>query len=305
MSCTLPIKGHLHTSLHWGKTMNDALQELFGFLSLAAIIAGLSWLFFKFLKWMSGRFRLSPPTWLLVTFSITTVLALVLGTGFLTLSHRAAYAPSPTSSAPPRPRPTFPWPPPTPSARLVIPKQVFSNSKTLGQAVSHLENALSDSGYVERSYFLVPGGIAVVTRLEQIHRDGTPFSDPDRWLFDDDYRQSLGIAEYLRRLFAVDEGYYRIVVFVLTDEAFGAQSRSITEGEATLWLSQGLNVLPSDLVQQPLSENKACTALIYEFQKLHGGDPHLLLPSALGAKQHLVASGLYPLLLSNKNGGSR
>lgn len=287
------------------RPMNDALQEILGLLSVAAILAGLSWVCFRSLKWITDRFRLSPPTWLLVTFSITIVLGLALGTAFLNLSYRAKYAPSPTSSAPSRPRPTFPWPPPTPSARLVVPRQVFSKSKTLGQAVSHLENALSNSGYVERSYFLVPGGIAVVTRLEHIHRDGTPFSDPNRWLFDDDYRQSLSIAEYLRRLFAADEGYYRIVVFVLTDEAFGAQSRSITEGEATLWLSQGLNVLPPDLVQQPLSENKDCTALIYEFQKLHGGDPHLLIPSSLGAKQHLVASGLYPLLLGNTNGGSR
>jgi hypothetical protein len=175
----------------------------------------------------------------------------------------------------------------------------------MGEVVLHLEDALTKSGYVERSYFLVPGGIAVVTRLEQIHPDGSPFSGPDRWVSGDENGQSLTISEYLRRLFAADEGYYRIVVFILTDEAFGSQSRSITADEATRWLSEGLNVLPADLVQRPLSEAHSCTALVYEFQKPHGQNPRLLVPSSLGAQQHLVASGLYPLLLSNTNGGSR
>jgi len=175
----------------------------------------------------------------------------------------------------------------------------------MGQLVLHLENALSTAGYLERSYFLVPGGIAVVTRLEHIHPDGSPFSDPDRWLFDDEYRQSLTISEYLRRLFAADVGYYRVVVFVLTDEAFGSQTRSLTLGEAIRWPYTGLNVLPPDLAQQPLSKDDSCTALIYEFQKPHGEDPRLLVPSSIGAKRHLVASGLYPLLLSNTNGGNR
>ena len=43
----------------------------------------------------------------------------------------------------------------------------------LGQVDRKLRKALDDCGYVETSYFWVPGGFAAATRLEQINPDGT------------------------------------------------------------------------------------------------------------------------------------
>jgi hypothetical protein len=229
---------------------------------------------------------------------------------FIALTHQQLESPHPhrvgssAPPAPPPPAPSFPWPPPTPSARLVIPKEAFPVTKTVGQTVSYLESALNRTGYFERSFYIVPGGIAEVTRLEHIHADGKPFEEPYRWSSGDEYRQNLSLSEYLGRLFAVDEGYYRVVVFVLTDQAFGSSDSIITPTEATHWLSHGYNTLPADLTERPMSDARQCTALIYEFQKPHGLPPLLLLPSPVEARQHLIASGLLTALMNNASGVS-
>src|SRR5271156_5553993 len=102
----------------------------------------------------------------------------------------------------------------------------------------------------------------------------------------------FSLIDYVERLFAVDEGYYRIVVFIVTDQPFTSTNRSITSTEAGLWLADGLNTLPASLGEQPLSSVDRCTALIYEFEKSHGESAHLLIPSPMEARQHLLASGL-------------
>ena len=188
--------------------------------------------------------------------------------------------------------PAFPWPPPIPSARLVIARETFAQDATFGQFSIHLESALNATGYAEMSYYGVPHGIAVVTRLEHIHPDGHPFDGPERWLVDDKYLRHFSLIDYVERLFAVDEGYYRIVVFIVTDQPFTSTNRSITSTEAGLWLADGLNTLPASLGEQPLSSVDRCTALIYEFEKSHGESAHLLIPSPMEARQHLLASGL-------------
>ena len=190
----------------------------------------------------------------------------------------------------------FEWPPPEPSARLVIPERFFSNSSTLGEVAHRLEVALSQTGYLERSYFLVPGGIAIVTRVERIYPDGHPFPEPHRWYSKNHDHEWMPLSRYLKSLVGADEGYYRFVVFVLTDQAFGSKARSINVDEAVSWLSSGLNTLPVELANLHLSKYHECTALIYEFIKPQGNSPSLLQPSEIGAQQHLAASGLYALL---------
>ncbi|MBV8774528.1 MAG: TonB family protein [Deltaproteobacteria bacterium] len=71
----------------------------------------------------------------------------------------------------------FPWPPPKASARVVLPGRLFqeSNQQLPLRAIDlKLSTALESAGYLERSYFAVPDGFALVTRLEQIDIDGTP-----------------------------------------------------------------------------------------------------------------------------------
>jgi hypothetical protein len=141
----------------------------------------------------------------------------------------------------------------------------------------------------------------VVTRLEHIAADGTPFTN-GRWdVGEDTTRQALSIGDYIRRLFGVDEGFYRVIVFVITDESFASTSHTVLESEALDWLSDGFQTLPQSQAAIPIKPGYACTALIYEFQKKHAQSPALLLPSDLGAQQHMIASGLWSALVGVSN----
>lgn len=230
-------------------------------------------------------------------------LCLVLSAGLFLLSRQSRpSASAPTPSAPLEERapasvlPSFPWPPPSASARLVIPQQMFRERQIIGQLASELSHALDGTGYLERSYYAVPGGIAIVTRLEHIYENGRSFSGEQRWVTDDE--QVLSLSAYVERLFAADAGYYRVIVFVITDQPFGSSDRVVSSTDATAWLGHGFNEIPLSVLQQSVSSDVACTALIYEFLAHGGREPRILVPSPLGARQHLVASGLLAALSS-------
>jgi hypothetical protein len=81
-------------------------------------------------------------------------------------------APTYTSIAPLTPSisvlPDFPWPPPKPSAGAHISFNKLNKFATFGDINKIISSALDSGEYDERSYFNVPNGFAIVTRLEQI-----------------------------------------------------------------------------------------------------------------------------------------
>jgi outer membrane protein OmpA-like peptidoglycan-associated protein len=192
--------------------------------------------------------------------------------------------------------PQFPWPPPTASARQVIPRNLLSHGQSttqLGDLNTVLCAALDRNAYTEKSYFAVPHGFALVTRLEQIEVDGRSKMSRDRWLIGPSPALSnFSVSSYLARLFTANPGYYRLIVFVVTDVPFAQTSAKISDYEAIKWLSEGLNVLPQEIRTKPYDETVDCTALIYEFERQPDKNPSILLPSRLDAGTHLTKSGL-------------
>src|SRR5579859_4050825 len=80
--------------------------------------------------------------------------------------------------------PPFPWPPPRASATEDLPRAMFeqrASLSTLGNLNDVLVSALQTTGYFEKSYYAVPHGFALATRLEQISGDGSSKTPPDRW----------------------------------------------------------------------------------------------------------------------------
>lgn len=222
-----------------------------------------------------------------------TLVILIAFTFTLTLSREAGLQVGIPPRPSPGPLPRFPWPPPQPSARLVVPRSAFRSCKNFGELSESLDEALTKTGYVERSYYAVPGGIGIVTRLERIYRDGRPYERSGRWLTEDEYLQALSLTSYLRALFTVSEGYYRVVVFAVTDVPFGSSEGSMTSEEANTLLARGFNTLPEDVAAEALPKSFVCTCIIYEFRREQGKNPVQLLPGRLDAKTHLVASGLW------------
>jgi hypothetical protein len=190
--------------------------------------------------------------------------------------------------------PEFPWPPPAASASYVLPDRLLASYHTVGDVVAAIIGALEQSGYVERSFFRTEaGGVALVTRLERINDDGTPSVAAERWPNSGDHYASRdSLFEFLERLFYVDPGHYRVIVFVLQDLPFSQSSTNVTAGEARAWLVTGANVLPPEIATRPFGGH--CTALIYEFAS-DGTKVHVV-ESRLTGKEHLEKAGLLAAL---------
>jgi hypothetical protein len=157
---------------------------------------------------------------------------------------------------------------------------------------------LERSGYVERSFFQTGSdGVALVTRLERIRDDGSPFDPPERWPVS--FNSDLNLAMVLRGLFYADPGRYRIIVFVLQGAPFAASAAGVTGDEARAWLRKGANVLPREIAERPFGDS-TCTALVYEFKNDLGADARAV-DSALPGKQHLEKAGILGALLAKRN----
>jgi len=234
-------------------------------------------------------------------------------TSYLWLSQRIELAPSESpvpsesqsaGSEAQRPSiPQFPWPPPTPSARVTIPIESFYLNDDYGSISDELTQALDSRGYVEKSYYGVPNGFAVVTRLERFYQNGLPFAGPDRWVISDPEIRSIG--DYLQALLRLDQGYFRVIVFVFTDQPFAtAASSTVTSELANAWLDAGDNDLPILVREQPTPRSAKCTMLIYEFSKRRGFDPDYDKRSLIAASTHMTGSGILHAL-SVAHGGSK
>jgi hypothetical protein len=189
--------------------------------------------------------------------------------------------------------PDLPWPPPEASATIVLPGSTFQSSKNYGEIEASLNQALSHTGYVERSYYNVPGGFAVVTRMERIYDDGRPDPAPERWQVNAAYMHPLSLNDYVHALFSARVGYYRVLVFVVTDQPFRSGPATMTASAAQSLLVSGANVPAADVMKQPVPPNYACTALIYEFRKQEQKQPEFVVPGHLDARTHLMQAGLW------------
>ena len=198
-------------------------------------------------------------------------------------------------SSPHRPGPPdFPWPPPTPSALQPLPGPLGQlGFLTLGQMADWITQTLDRRSYFDRSYHAVPNGFALVTRLERINDDGTPFAGGERWPTDLT-AAGFSLARYLQALFAAPAGRYRVLVFVVTSELVTPSGERPTERYMLGLLSGGADRLPASVRDAPLTPDHTCVALIYEFERRGlQGQPALLVPGHLTGRDHLVAAGLW------------
>jgi len=215
-----------------------------------------------------------------------------------------ATAPPPgstTSGANPRSGeslPSFPWPPPRYSAFSAISRDWVAPGAhpTLGLAARRLEQAFDTSGYGERSYYQVPGGFALVSRIEQMHPDATPFPSPERWAVETP-RLRNGFIDYIRALFNAPPGFYRLIVFAVTDHDFSAAERPPTSAEARGWITAGALRLPSSIAQLPYTAQHYTTALIYEFERsADESEARVRTPGGSPGRTHLERTGLWQSL---------
>lgn len=197
--------------------------------------------------------------------------------------------------------PGFPWPPPRYSAFEVFERDSLAPAEgaRLGMVAQRFEAAFDAAGYVERSYYRVPGGFALASRAEQIRADASPYPAPERWSVDAG-GAGKSFADRLRALFNAPPGHYRVIVFVVTDQDFAAAPRAAQEGEALAWVSGGGLRLPSSIAALPFTPTHYASALIYEFERRSEHEPaDVRVPSAAPGRVHLEKGGLWQALAAN------
>lgn len=171
--------------------------------------------------------------------------------------------------------PEFPWPPRA-SAFTKIPSPYLighNGTARLKDAAARLEDALKQGGYDQTGYYAVPGGFALVTRLEQFKSDGAPADQPYRWSQQVENPRVFSI-DYLLTLLQGKVGHYRVIVFVVTNDFFSQESgKRVDVGQAANLAIEGANTLPDSVGNLAFTDDYSCTALIYEFEKTAPDQP--------------------------------
>jgi hypothetical protein len=195
--------------------------------------------------------------------------------------------------------PAFPWPPPAASAEHQIRNAWVSKGKEtkLSDVAEKLEAALEDANYETWRYSSVPRGFALVTQIEQIKPDGTPRSGKERFRTDLPSLSDMTFVEFMKALAKAPPGYYRVIVFIVTDTPFSRADKRPSEDEARHWLDVGLNQLPKSMGVLNYEEDYRTTALIYEFKKPSKKDPATFVPKSLeSGKTHLEKARIWDAL---------
>lgn len=208
----------------------------------------------------------------------------------------------------PSPIPAFPTNPPKASTRAKLPTLVMANgqaTKTLGDINQVLSNALAQVGYGTTGYYSYPDGFALATRMEQIFPDGRPMSPPARFSDSPPMPRTFTL-QYFEHLFVPQQGFFRIVVFIVTDQPIVESETTPTEAVASKWPDAGADALPSAVASTRQPEPVKVTAFVYEFRDstAEGVSKFALLDQStigpneqlLDVKQHLQGAGLWEAL---------
>lgn len=188
--------------------------------------------------------------------------------------------------------PAFPWPPHKPSVQIRLPREAFAGAETLSAVASQIIAPLRAAGYWEHSFYQVPNGFALVTRLERINEDGSRPSETIRYNVEEDARV-FSLAGYIKRLFFASPGYFRLIVFVVAGEPFTASGKTLEQALALDLLHSGANALPPAYEKIKFDNGYGIDALIYEFKKDRQGEAAAQLqPGRIGPHIHLSKAGL-------------
>jgi HEAT repeat protein len=186
------------------------------------------------------------------------------------------------------------WPPPRFSAHEVLPRPFLgAEADHLSAVHERLASALGAAGFEDNGLFEVPGGFALVTRVERIREDGTS-SPSSRWTAG--RATPLNLIDYLSVLFLERPGQFRVIAFLVTDlDPHDWQgSGELSEKAARRLELTGGRVLPGNLGALPW-KGRSCHVLIYHFERKHGGTT-VLYPSSLSTFEHLRKAGLWERL---------
>ena len=173
--------------------------------------------------------------------------------------------------------------------------------RRLADAADELDRLLLTAGYSERAYFRLRDedqtvGFALVTRIERIRTDGSPFPTRERFLPFGTESDRFDLVGFLKSLFVAPVGYYRVLVFTVSRAPLRAAGPQIGARGAERWLSMGSTRLLGCVAGIPLTDDFGVDVLVYEFRHAPeaASDRRVsqLIPSTLDPAVHLNRAGI-------------
>ncbi len=129
-----------------------------------------------------------------------------------------------------------------------------------------LVNTLQKLGYEQLSYYSAPNGFALLTPVEQIDRNAAPLTGKERWQDYPSVGSFSGIFDYLSSLVLPKKGYFRLFVFLVSDQNAQREKGKLAAEDARAWLQEGAFWLPDAIGEKPLTSDHRFSILIYEFE---------------------------------------
>ncbi|MFT7559500.1 MAG: hypothetical protein ACI93R_001411 [Flavobacteriales bacterium] len=168
----------------------------------------------------------------------------------------------------------FVWPIPKPSTSAEL--SLFNDTEmallkpNYKQAERRIKDALSRADYSDRRYYILPPdkgtGFVIVTRLEQTDLDAKPREDPHRWSKNIVEESLFSLKSFLRALLTADKGYFRVLVFVVSDTPLKFDVDAPSMNMASEWLSSGEDRLYSGMENIRYSDSTQFSVMVYEFE---------------------------------------
>ncbi|MEO8279813.1 MAG: hypothetical protein ABI564_08990 [Ideonella sp.] len=167
-------------------------------------------------------------------------------------------------------------------------------NKSLLDVGRRLSGAIASAGYHQSTYLGAGcNGFAIILDLEHIDADGTRKRGADGFA-PPGQQPDFSLASFLVQLFHAPPGYYRQIVFVVSDEARGAAAAPPSESALRRLAEDGASALPPAYARIPLGWQFKVIAAVYEFRKgAENGDAQFIPPNGrLGAAVHLIKARL-------------
>ena len=191
--------------------------------------------------------------------------------------------------------PILDWPPPQESARLLLDRKDLDPKRelvTLGDVADRLRKALRTAGYEDIGFYSVPEGFALVTRIEQMSKVGSPLPGPER------YNSKIApkwdsLWSYVRAVLFATRGYFRMYMILVTSTPIYSDDERLLFDTSLHLASGGAIDLPDEMRAKLYTPAHQCAVLIYEFhQPTEDHEPNVNVPSILSAWAHLERSGI-------------
>ena len=190
---------------------------------------------------------------------------------------------------------SFPWPVPRPTTWKKLDPELFEKNgtiDTIGDLVNSINKALESAGYGDRSYYSVPGGLAIATRLEQIDDTGASKPPPDRFSLKYSM-QPFTPKEIIKQMILAPEGHWRSVVFIVTPKPLKISGEPLTEPQARELAREGTSKPDPSVVKKAYTKQIDVIALIYQFDKRrYEKIGHFVDNSPIDTNTHLAKSNI-------------